>query len=209
MYYPRFLRSKALEYIIAANAFMFIVTLASSNAVLEWLALTPKDVLAKPWTLLTNMFIHGGFSHILFNMITLFFFGTYLARITSEEDFLKTYFAGGLVASLAYVFTSFAFNIPPPHIPAIGASGAVFAVMGALIMLRPNMTVYVNFFIPMKMWMLGVIYLFFSIFAIGSGMGGVAHNAHLGGLLLGLYVGRKLRDEAPPETVYYTPYGGI
>jgi len=198
------IRSRVIEYIILANALMFIVQLAYDRATSEYLALTPAYVLQMPWTLLTSMFMHAGFEHILMNMFFgVFMFGSYLQQIVGEREFTKVYFLGGLSASLFYVALSLGFGLPNPLASAVGASGAVFAIIGALIMLRPNMTLYVYFLFPMPLWVFGLLYMLYSIVAIPTQMGGgTAVTAHVGGLLAGLIMGKLLQK--PPEQPKYT-----
>jgi len=158
-------------------------------------ALQAATVFARPWTLISSMFLHAGFGHLIFNMIALFFFGLYLERLVGEENFLRVYFIGGAFASLAYVFTSLVLGIPHAYVYAIGASGAVFAVMAALSVLRPNTTVLVYFLFPMPLWVLMVLYVAMSVPAMFSPVGNVAHNAHLGGLIAGYLFGRYFKDK--------------
>jgi len=203
MYPVANIRTRIIDYLIAANAFVFLLTL-TFPPLFRFLELTPSKVLFMPWTLITCMFVHAGFTHIFFNMIALFFFGSYLERITSTRDFLKVYFIGGVFAGLVYVFTSPLLGTV--NTPAVGASGAIFAIIGAMVVLRPNMTIYMNFFIPMPLWMFAAFYTVMALGSIGSGMGGIAENAHLGGLVAGLVFGRLLKNKTPPTTYVYQGY---
>jgi membrane associated rhomboid family serine protease len=205
MYHARFIRSRIIDYLIVANAFMFLLTI-TFPPLFRLFALTPATILIEPWTLLTSMFIHAGFGHILFNMIALFFFGSYLERITSTEDFLKVYFLGGVFAGLSYVFTSIFFNIPDPRISAVGASGAIFAVIGALVVLRPKMTIYLNFLFPMPLWMFAAFYVIMALGSMGAGLGAVAENAHLGGLIAGFIFGKYFKNRLKPTAYIYQGY---
>lgn len=200
-------RFKVMESLILANALLFFLALIAPAFTYRQLALTPATVLWKPWTLLTSMFIHAGFNHILFNMIALFFFGMYLERLVGEEEFFKVYFGGGLVASLAYVFTSLFLGIPAPIVPAVGASGAVFAVMGTLVVLRPNTRILIYFLFPLPLYVFALLYGLFALSSMFSTMGSVAHNAHLGGLIAGLAYGYYLKKRQPKVEYVTTTYG--
>ena len=197
-YYPK--RNRAIEYIILANALVFFITIASPGLTESLLALQPATVFQQPWTIVTSMFMHAGLDHILFNMIALFFFGTYLERITSEKDFIKVYFIGGIFASLFYTFISLAFSFPDPRTIAVGASGAIAAVIGALIVLRPNLTVYLYFFLPLPLWVFGIVFILWSTSA------GIAFTAHLGGLMAGLAFGYLLKKKEVASQ-YSATYG--
>jgi len=195
-YYAR--RNRAIEYLILANALLFFLSFLLPEGIQMYLVLQPATLLYTPWTLVTSMFMHASLSHIVFNMIALFFFGTYLERITSESDFLKVYFTGGIFAGLFYAFLAIAFGIPDPRIAALGASGAISALLGALIVLRPNLTVYFNFFFPMPLWIYGIVFLIWSTSA------GIAFTAHLGGLIAGLIFGYYFKRKMP-----YNPYASM
>ena len=167
--------------LIAANVIVFIGTSINPNLI-DMFGLTPALFLQRPWTIITNMFIHGGLGHIFSNMLTLFFFGRYLLEIIGEKKFLITYFAGGIVGNIFYML------LGDPHITAIGASGAIFAVGGALAFLQPNLKVFIfPIPLPISLW-IAVIGGFFIMTQPG-----VAWEAHLGGLLFGLAAGYFFR----------------
>jgi len=193
----------AIQGIIALNIFMFMFTLVLPNFTFTFFGLTPALILTTPWTLITSMFVHYGFTHLLFNMLALFFMGSYLEQIVGEHDFLKVYFLGGLIGSVAYVLTSLLFHIPPPYVVGVGASGAIASVIGALVVLRPRQIVYINFLFPMPLYVLGMLYIIISIQGMLFPFGNIAHNAHLGGLLAGMWLGSKLKRKIP----HYYGYG--
>jgi len=141
------------------------------------------------------MFIHGGLWHIFANMLTLYFFGSTLLRIVGQGRFLFVYFCGGIIAGIFYVVITFLGAISgiaflgSPFIPVVGASGAVFAVAGGLVVLRPKLPVMI-FPIPLP------IPLFVAViggFLFLSFMPSVAWQAHLGGLIVGLIAGYIFR----------------
>jgi membrane associated rhomboid family serine protease len=200
--------SESIKYIIAANAFMFIVRLAAPEFTIGYLAITPAFVLLMPWTIFTNMFVHADFMHIFFNMFFgVYMFGGYVNRLMGDRSFLKLYFGGGLFAALFYVFLSLAFGIPNPMTPAVGASGAVYALIGALVALQPNMTIYFNLFFPMPLWLFAAFYLFYSIFALPTGAGGgIAVSAHLGGLIAGYVFGMMYKRRPHQPQYIHTRY---
>lgn len=196
----------AVEVLIAVNVIVYVLEWAEEAR--WWLyrnfALQAVNVFVKPWSLVTSMFIHnwdGFHNHILFNMIALFFFGLYLERLIGEKKFLKVYFLGGFFASACYVATSLLLGIPHVKTMSMGASGAIFAVMGTLLVLRPNMKVLLYFFIPMPLYLLAIFYIIYSVPAMFSGVGNIAHNAHLGGLLAGYLFGKHYKSTVPREGV--------
>lgn len=147
-------------------------------------ALISEEAFQKPWMFLTSIFLHGGFEHLLYNMFALVLFGSILEKIISGKNFLIIFFISGLFAS----FGSFLF-----YDASLGASGAIFGLLGALAILRPRMTVWVAG-IPMPM-----IFAIF-IWAAGDLLGmfvpsGVANAAHLVGLAVGIFFGLKLKNQ--------------
>ena len=143
-----------------------------------------------PWTIVTNLFVHGSIWHLLFNMLTLYFFGTFLLRIVGIRTFLIVYFLGGIVGNIFFMLSAFFWFLASPFSIVIGASGAIFALGGTLTMLTPKLRVFVfPIPVPMPLWVAVI-----GGFVILSFVGGVAWQGHLGGLVLGLLAGFVLRN---------------
>ena len=164
--------------LIILNFILFIARLINPELIFL-LGLNPASFTARPWTIVTSLFVHANFLHIFFNMITLYFFGTYLTRLLGENKFLIVYFGGGILGSIFYIL------LGPPFSIAVGASGAVFALGGALAIMRPKLPVIVfPIPAPMPLWVAvigGVFIISFLPF--------VAWQAHLGGIIFGLITG--------------------
>ena len=132
------------------------------------------------YQLITHMFAHGGFFHILFNMYALWLFGSVLERSWGASKFIIFYFACGLAAGLAQMFLV-------PYGQSIGASGAIMGLIAAFAYTYPNVQFYIiPIPFPIKVKWLAVGYAVLDIFGGFSGSDGVAHFAHLGGLVMGL-----------------------
>jgi membrane associated rhomboid family serine protease len=187
-------RPTAVWIIIALNLLLFIATLINGNIILL-LGLQPISFLARPWTIVTNLFIHGGVWHIFANMITLYFFGSFLCRLIGVKKFLLVYFAGGILGNIVFILLP-----PSPFSIAIGASGAVFALGGALAVMMPKLRVFV-FPIPTPIPLWIAVIGGFIILSIFSPLLGIAWQAHLGGLVLGLVAGYIFRRRV---RYYYT-----
>jgi uncharacterized protein len=174
--------------IIALNLLFFLATSFSSGLIFN-LGLTPKLFLERPWTIFTSMFVHSGFGHIFGNMITLFFFGRVLSQIVGQNKFLAVYFIGGLVGNAVFLLLGY-WNLlgTSPMALVIGASGAVYAIAGALVVMMPNIKVSMWFVIPMPLWVVVLIF-----FVLWSFIPGVAWQAHMGGLITGLIAGYIFR----------------
>lgn len=152
----------------------------------------------RPWTLITNAFVHVSFWHLLSNMLYLFFLGGMLEQYLGKKKILSLYLLGGLVGTLVQVGAKNAFplfaSVPDYYI--IGASGAVFAISVGLITYNPKLEVNLFGMIPVKLIYI-VGFLFILEFLRLHNMDGVAHFAHVGGGLLGfvsMYYYRKGTD---------------
>lgn len=187
-------RMRVVETLISINALAFILTIISQGLIAGLFALQPLTLAARPWTIVTSMFLHADFMHIFFNMYSLYFFGIYLEQMVGEKNLLKLYFLGGIAGNMLYALSSLLLGIPNPETIAIGASSAIFAMAGALAMLRPRMRVMVMpIFIPMPLYIMVFLFMGFLSF-----MPGVAWQGHLGGLAVGVLFGyywRKRRVE--------------
>jgi membrane associated rhomboid family serine protease len=172
--------------VIFVNVLVFIATSLKSGLI-DDLSLVPATFTSEPWTMVTSLFVHADLFHILGNMVTLYFFGTYLTMLVGERKFLAIYFLGGLLGNVFYILYALYAPWGNPEIGVIGASGAVFAVGGALAVLRPNLKVLLFFVIPMPLWV-AVIGGFILLTLISAGLN-IAWEAHLGGLVLGLIAG--------------------
>ncbi len=168
--------------IMGANFLVMVAYAINPGAVVSNFGLRPDMLGEQPWTLVTSMFVHAGIWHILMNMLMLYFFGQYVLGLLGENRFLFIYFAGGLAGSLLYVLVG-------PDNPVVGASGALYAVMGTLAVMRPRIKVLVFFMIPVDLWLLVVVG------AVMIRPPGVAWQAHLGGLALGLATGFYFRKK--------------
>ena len=198
--------------IIAATSVFFVAQLVfgfrPGSFLWNQLILQPgvQEVLQKPWTLLSVMVLHGSPFHLLANMVTLYFFGTALERVMDEADYLKFYIGSGVAASIGFVLFRNLLAASGQGAsalgPAVGASGAVVAVFAAVAMLYPDAEMLLYFIVPMKLKT--GLYLFaalegFNMLAKSAGIvlpviGGFASSAHMAGLIVGYWYGKKLRD---------------
>lgn len=171
-----------VKRLIVANLAIFVVTWLAGRFgvnIGSLLAFRPDSALWQPWTVLTYMFVHAGFFHVLFNMLALFFFGPPLEERWGSREFIKYYLICGL-GGAAFSFL-FAF-----HSPVVGASAAVYGVMLAFAMNWPNSPIYIWGIFPIAAKWLVLIFVALSLFSGFNGTAdGVAHFAHLGGFAAG------------------------
>lgn len=127
-------------------------------------------------------FLHVDFSHLLFNMLTLYFFANVVIYNVGVTKFVLIYLLSLLVGNLL----SFLMHKEEFHYSAVGASGAVMGILYAAILFEPNMGLYL-FFIPIAIpaWLFGILYLAYSIYGMKKRLGNIGHDAHIGGAIAG------------------------
>ena len=132
--------------------------------------------------MISSGFLHADFSHLLFNMLTLFFFADVVINSIGVFMFVIIYFASLLVGNLL----SFYFHKDKYQYSAIGASGAVTGILYSAILFYPDMGLYLFFIpIPIPAWIFGILYLLYSIYGMKKSIGNIGHDAHFGGAIAG------------------------
>lgn len=132
--------------------------------------------------MISSGFLHADFSHLLFNMLTLYFFADVVIISLGVFPFVLVYLASLIFGNLL----SFYFHKDEYHYSAIGASGAVMGVLYSAILLYPNMGLYLFFIpIPIPAWIFGILYLLYSIYGMKKSIGNIGHDAHFGGAIAG------------------------
>jgi membrane associated rhomboid family serine protease len=166
--------------LIVANAVMYLALVTRAFPVpFDQLVLVPAMIPMKPWTLVTYMFLHGSLSHIGFNMLALYFFGSRVELRIGSRHFILLYLISGIAGGLLSLVFS-------PHASIIGASGAVFGVSFAFAYFWPRDRIYVWGLLPVEARWLVMLYAGIDIFGgITGAQSGVAHFAHLGGFIGG------------------------
>jgi len=167
----------------------FLLSAEQTFSIANWLAV-PADfsnLILKPWTIFTYMFLHVDFFHILFNMLWLYWFGVLFLSYFDEKKLLSLYLTGGLAGAALYIL---AFNIFPafsevlPVSFALGASASVIAIVIAVSVYAPDHTIHLLFLGPVKLKYIALVTIAIDILSIASSNAG-GHIAHLGGALYG------------------------
>lgn len=181
---PRDYNLNPIWVLIGLNFALLIIRYVADDSIIR-LGLYPDLFWSRPWTLITAMFTHANFWHFLGNMFVLFFFGRLVIMLIGQNWFLLVYFIGGIVGNILFLL------LADPYSIAVGASGAVYAIAGTLVVLMPNLRVYLYFLLPMPLWV--VVILFFGVWSIPGIFPNIAWQAHLGGLAVGLIAGYFFR----------------
>ena len=185
--------------------FVFSLLLKFNVLTIDSIAIKPANILEGKyfWTFLTSIFMHGGFFHLFVNMFSLFFIGTLLQKILGQKRYLYFYLISGLFAGLFFVGLTFLTKdfswadslVGSVDSFAVGASGALFGLIGLMMFLTPNLPVYIMFIpIPIKMKYAapGMLIVLWLISVAGNIP--IGNTAHLGGLIAGLIYGIYLRS---------------
>jgi membrane associated rhomboid family serine protease len=182
------MKISAVIILIGANVLVFLLQDQSPARIDELFALWPLQpvdgkVYFQPWQIISYAFLHGNVTHIGFNMLGLWMFGSEIERYVGPKRLLACYFASVITAALTQLFIPMLFHAPPA--PTIGASGGVFGLLLAYALMFPNRKVVPLIPpIPMPAWLFATIYAGIELFLGVTGtLSGVAHFAHLGGMI--------------------------
>jgi membrane associated rhomboid family serine protease len=184
------MKVSAVKVLIAANVLVFLLQLLRPNDMELLFALWPLQPIDGQsyfnlWQIITYAFLHstGNITHLLFNMLGLWMFGGEVERYVGPRRLLACYFASVITAALSQLFIPMLFGAPPA--PTIGASGGVFGLLLAYAFLFPTRKVIPLIPpIPMPAWVFATLYAAVELFLGVTGtLSGVAHFAHLGGMV--------------------------
>lgn len=178
-------RPKWTYILISINILVFL--LQRVTRIWPYLAFTPALATFYPWTILTSIFLHVEFNHLLFNMFALFLFGTALEGRINNKPFITLFLFSGLLGNIGYYLTT-----NNSLIPVLGASGSIYGVIGTLAILEPFRLVYFYGMVPLPMILTATFWAiadFYGLFIPSR----IAHGAHLLGMLIGVITGLYLR----------------
>lgn len=170
-----------VKRLLLANVVVFLISsIIGLDLVFRWFAFSPAAFLTRPWGAVTYMFLHGDFWHLFVNMLVLFFFGPPLESRWGSGEFLKYYLLCGLGGvALSFLFASYSI---------VGASAATYGLMLAFAMYWPDTRIYIYGIFPVRAkWLVAFLFGVSLLSAFGGAGGGVAHFAHLGGIVTGFF----------------------
>jgi membrane associated rhomboid family serine protease len=181
--------------------------LAPSLGLARTFGMSPRDVLTSGhlWQPLTYMFLHAGFSHILFNMLGLWLFGVELERMWGTKFFAKYYVVCGAGAAATTMLLSLlpgSIGLQLFNSLTIGASGAVYGILLAYALYFPNRPIYIYMIFPIPAKYFVMIMGGISLLSSIGGGGGIAHTTHLGGLIVGYLYLKGTRIHLVSEIQY-------
>ncbi|MDE2794510.1 MAG: rhomboid family intramembrane serine protease [Gemmatimonadota bacterium] len=166
-----------VQRLLLANVVVFLFSRLFPALIADF-GLVPLGIPYRPWTLISYMFLHGGFTHLLFNMLMLFFFGPRLEERLGSRTFIWFYLACGVGGAILSFAT--------PYAMIVGASGAIFGVVVGFARYWPRENIYIWGVLPIQARVLAIFMVVSSLWAGFAGASdGIAHFAHLGGLVAG------------------------
>ena len=178
----------------------FLLSIPPSFSIVNWFAV-PADLnnlMFKPWTVFTYMFLHQDFIHILFNMLVLYWFGKIFLNFFDSKKLLSVYLVGGLAGATLYILSFNVFPVFNQALPisyALGASASVMAIVIGISVYAPNHKINLLFLGPVPLKYIAIFYIVLDILSIASSNAG-GHIAHLGGALFGyLYISRMRKGK--------------
>jgi membrane associated rhomboid family serine protease len=182
-----------LKWLLIVNVAIFVLWFflkdLGAGAFFRDFYLVPSQVITTfaIWQVVTYMFFHAGFGHILWNMLTLWMFGVELERLWGTARFLRFYFACGIGAGVAVILINYLFG--DPNVATVGSSGAIYGILMAYALLFPDRLILFGFLIPIKVkyfvMIIGAVIFMSSFSSFGSG---ISQVAHLGGLVVGFFM---------------------
>lgn len=186
--------------LVVINALIYLLTAFLYPRSAYYLAMIPSFVLnGYLWQLFTYMFVHGSFNHLLFNMLSLFIFGSMVEKRVGSKEFLLFYLLTGLFGGIAS-FVSY--YLAGTNVILVGASGAIYGVMLMFAVFYPYSVIFVFGFIPVRAPILVILYAIIELSSHVFGRGGnVAHLTHLSGLVFG-YLYCRIRMRINPIDVF-------
>ncbi|HZR68222.1 MAG TPA: rhomboid family intramembrane serine protease [Burkholderiales bacterium] len=178
----------ATRWLLLANvAFFLVESLSGTSGLVSYLALWPLGTAGavpfEPWQIVTYSFLHASFWHLFVNMFALYMFGGELERLWGQRRYVQLYFASVVAAALSQLVFASVAGAPP--YPTVGASGGIFGLLLAYAMYFPHRTIVLLIPpIPMPAWLFVTLYGLLELYLGVTGtQEGVAHVAHLGGML--------------------------
>ncbi|MEY3984439.1 MAG: hypothetical protein RL160_1998 [Bacteroidota bacterium] len=196
------------------NVLVFIATgllglVPITRPLVDLLRLQPEwnTLIGQPWSLISYIFLHAGFMHLLGNMLWLFFIGTILEDLIGRQHLFRLFLFGGLAGGLLFVlcYNLIPFFAEQTLLPMVGASGGVTAIIVAAASFRPTYTIYLFGVLPIQLRWIALFRVFTDLAGLGDGMNDGGQLAHLGGAAFGLVYALSLKGSLPSWLQFSLP----
>jgi len=177
----------AVKWLLMINAAVFVLQMFADRIMLQWFSVYPASVFMalQPWRIITYQFLHGGFFHLFFNMLVLYFFGPLLEGIWGRRKFVTFYLVCGAMGGIVYPLLVLT-GVIRDAAAMVGASGAIYGMLAAGAVLFPHVRVLFMFIVPMSLRTLAIVLAAVSILSFAGGHNAGGEAAHLAGMAAGL-----------------------
>ena len=195
-----FLISGCISIFILQVIFYYLYGSFSLQSIFSNYGFSLQNILdGKYYTFVTSLFLHANPGHLILNMIALYFFGKAIEEELGWKTLLMIFLLGGIIGNVFVLIASF-LGIMSPVIVTVGASGAIFALLGAAIFVKPLEFVFFPYIVPVPLILVALIYIIFNItefiaYLSSTSSSGIAYIAHIGGLIFGIIYGFKIEGE--------------
>lgn len=186
---------------MGATFVLQLLALAQSDGLHAMLFVIKPQWWLQPWTPITSTFAHGGVGHLLINGLMLFFFGPLLERIMGVKPFVALFILSGVVSGILQIELSEAFFGGTGG--ALGASGAIMMVFGALAIIMPTQKILIWGIVPIPFWLAAVGYAALDLLGAFNPADGIGNFAHLAGMAIGVVAGLRLRDRLQDRGIVF------
>lgn len=186
--------------IVVLNVLIYLITAHLLPRATLYLAMIPSLVLRGwLWQFVTYMFVHGSFSHLLFNMLSLFIFGSMVEKRIGTNEFLLYYMVVGVLSGIASFIS---YYLAGTNVILVGASGALYGILLIFAVFYPYSVIYIFGILPIRAPILVILYAIIELYSHVFGRGGnIAHLTHLSGLVFG-YLYCRIRMRINPLEVF-------
>jgi membrane associated rhomboid family serine protease len=182
------------KFLLISCVACFIISKFFGNELFNLVLFNSNNVMKYPWILVTNVFFHASFEHLFFNCWAIFMFGSFLELRKGPDFMAKLFFSSVIISNIAFGF----FN---PGIYGLGISGFVYAVIGSVVVFEPDTRIFIfPFPVPLKISVVGPIFLLIELVLSVVGGDGIGHIAHIAGFIVGFIISKYYK---PKEIHYY------
>lgn len=187
---PTLLIGEFTKFLLISCAVCFVISIILGEGFFDLVLFNSLNVLKYPWILVTNVFFHGSFEHLFINCWAIFMFGSFLELRKGTDFMIKLFFSSVIISNIV-------FGIFNPGIYGLGISGFVYAIIGSVVVFEPNTRIFIfPFPVPLKISVVGPIFLIIEIVLSIIGGDGIGHIAHAAGFIVGFIISKYYKSKS-------------
>ncbi|MFA5332996.1 MAG: rhomboid family intramembrane serine protease [Candidatus Nanoarchaeia archaeon] len=186
---PVVLMGEFTKFLLISCAVCFVASSFFGNDLFELVLFNSLNVFKYPWILVTNSFFHANFEHLFFNCWAIFMFGSFLEQRKGTNFMIKLFFSSTVISNII-------FGVFNPGIYGLGISSFVYAIIGSVVIFEPNTRIFIfPFPVPLKISVVGPIFLIIELVLSVLGGDGIGHIAHAAGFIVGFIVSKYYKSK--------------